>query len=153
MESGSSISRILVPTDGSENASRALSVAIRMAKTFDAELLVMNVIPARRSSVESPAGWMPTSTAPYYEEQENMAKRLLDEALSICQTHGIEKADSEIVRASKSIVAEIIELATKRKINLIIIGTRGLGGFRKLIQGSVSSGVVTHAGCNVLVVR
>lgn len=82
-----------------------------------------------------------------------MAKRLIEDALTICRSQGVKKTASEMVRASKSIVGEIIELATKRKIDLIVIGTRGLGGFRRLIQGSVSSGVVTHARCNVLVVR
>ena len=50
-------------------------------------------------------------------------------------------------------VEEILGVAEKEKIDLIVIGTRGLGGFRKLLQGSVSSGVMTHAKCNVLVVR
>lgn len=152
-ELGLAISKVLVPTDGSKNAIRALNLAILLAKKFDAELTILNVIPSPRTVVDTAVGWIPTSTAAYYDEQENISKRLLDEELSLCKTHGVKKVRSEIVRASKSIVGEIIDLATKRKIELIVIGTRGLGGFRKLIQGSVSSGVVTHARCNVLVVR
>ncbi len=152
-ELGLAISRVLVPTDGSKNAIRALNLAIFLAEKFDAELTILNVIPSPRTVVDTAVGWIPTSTAAYYDEQENISKRLLDEELSLCKTRDVKKARSEIVRASKSIVGEIIELATKRKIELIVIGTRGLGGFRKLIQGSVSSGVVAHAHCNVLVVR
>ena len=128
-------------------------MAISFAKTFDANVTLLTVIPAPRTVVDTSVGWIPTSTAPYYEDQENIARRLLDDAISQCQKNGIKKASSEIIRASESIVGEIIEFAIKRKIDLIVIGTRGLGGFRRMIQGSVSSGVVTHAHCNVLVVR
>ena len=49
---------------------------------------------------------------------------------------------------SAEIYAEVAE-----KIDLIVMGTRGMGGFKKMLLGSVSSGVVTHAQCTVLVVR
>lgn len=129
-------------------------MAISFAKTFDSELILLTVMPSPRTVVAvSPGGWIPTSRATYNEDKENIARRLLDDAVSECRKNGIRKADSEIVHASRSIVGEIIEFAIKRKIDLIVIGTRGLGGFRKMIQGSVSSGVVTHAHCNVIVVR
>jgi nucleotide-binding universal stress UspA family protein len=123
--------------------------------TFDAQLTVINVIPAPGLLVEAPAGLglPPTGTEQYYEKQEKDANNLLDDAISVCKTSGIKEATTEATRAYRSVVEEIIELATKRKIDLIVIGTRGLGGFRKLLLGSVSSGVVTHAHCNVLVVR
>lgn len=148
-------SKILVPIDGSSNAKRALDAAIIFAKTYDAELTILNVIPSPGILVEAPTdlGLPPTGIGQYYEHQERNATCFLDESIRICKINGLKKVKEEISRASKSVVEEIIELSTKRKIDLIVIGTRGLGGFRKMLLGSVSSGVVNHADCNVLVVR
>ena len=147
-------SKILVPIDGSGNAKRALDAAIIFAKTYDAELLILNVIPTPGLLVEAPTGLgLPTGIGQYYEHQERNATDFVDESIRICRINGLKKVSTEISRASKSVVEEIIELSTRRKIDLIVIGTRGLGGFRKLLLGRVSSGVVTHAKCNVLVVR
>ena len=52
-----------------------------------------------------------------------------------------------------SVVQAITDYAASEKIDLIVMGTRGMGGFKKMLLGSVSSGVVTHAQCAVLVVR
>ena len=46
-----------------------------------------------------------------------------------------------------------MEFAASEKADLVVTGTRGMTGFRKLIMGSVSSGLVNHAHCPVLVVR
>jgi len=51
------------------------------------------------------------------------------------------------------VVETIINHAAKEHVDLIIVGTRGLGGFKKMLIGSVSSGVISHANCPVLVVR
>jgi len=51
------------------------------------------------------------------------------------------------------VVETIINHAAKEDVDLIIVGTRGLGGFKKMLIGSVSSGVISHANCPVLVVR
>ena len=60
---------------------------------------------------------------------------------------------SEVLRTASTIVETITDMATGEKIDLIVMGTRGLGGFKKLLMGSVSSGVVLHAPCNVLVIK
>jgi nucleotide-binding universal stress UspA family protein len=63
------------------------------------------------------------------------------------------KVKGEIVENARSAVQAITEYASNSKIDLIVIGTRGLTGFRKLLLGSVSNGVVSQAPCSVLVVR
>ncbi|MCL5066925.1 MAG: universal stress protein [Thaumarchaeota archaeon] len=148
-------SKILVPIDGSLNAKRALKTGILLSKTYHAELIVITIIPTPSMLLEAPAGLgvTPLGASSYYEQQENYAEHFIDEAMEVAKKHGAFKIRSEIGRAAKSIVEEIIEVAAREKIDLIVIGTRGLGGFRKLLQGSVSSGVMTHAHCNVLVVR
>jgi nucleotide-binding universal stress UspA family protein len=58
-----------------------------------------------------------------------------------------------VIIAEESIVSEIIEFAERENIDLIIMGTRGRTGFKKLLLGSVASGVVNFAHCPVLVIR
>jgi nucleotide-binding universal stress UspA family protein len=58
-----------------------------------------------------------------------------------------------VIIAEESIVSEIIEFAERENIDLIIMGTRGRTGFKKLLSGSVASGVVNFAHCPVLVIR
>ena len=61
------------------------------------------------------------------------------------------KADTP--EATGSVVETIVNQAVKENVDLIIVGTRGLGGFKKLLLGSVSNGVVSHAHSPVLVIR
>ena len=60
---------------------------------------------------------------------------------------------TDVVIAEESIVKEIIEYSEREKIDLIVIGTQGRTGFKKLFLGSVASGVLNFAHCPVLVVR
>ena len=60
---------------------------------------------------------------------------------------------TEVIIAEESIVSEIIEFAEREKVDLIIMGTRGRTGFKKILLGSVASGVVTYSHCPVLVIR
>ena len=59
----------------------------------------------------------------------------------------------EVVVTATSIVSAIVEYAKNKDVDLIVIGTRGRSGFKKLLLGSVASGVVTNATCPVMVVK
>ncbi len=61
------------------------------------------------------------------------------------------KADTP--EATGSVVETIVNQAIKENADLIIVGTRGLGGFKRLLLGSVSNGVVSNAHCPVLIIR
>jgi nucleotide-binding universal stress UspA family protein len=60
---------------------------------------------------------------------------------------------TDVIVATKSIVAEIVGYAESENVNLIVIGTRGRSGLKRMFLGSVASGVVTYAHCPVLVVK
>ena len=71
-----------------------------------------------------------------------------------------EKADkigirfrSEIIMAKRSAVSTILDYAEEQNINLIVVGTRGRSRIKKMLLGSVASGLVTYASCPVLVVK
>lgn len=63
------------------------------------------------------------------------------------------KVQAEILVAVNSVVKEIVEYAEKQDVDLIVIGTRGMSGLKRILLGSTSSGVVTYAHCPVLVVK
>jgi nucleotide-binding universal stress UspA family protein len=60
---------------------------------------------------------------------------------------------TEIFIDVKSIIQSIVEYASRKDIDLIVIGTKGRSGLKKFLMGSVANGIVEHAHCPVLVVR
>ena len=148
------IKRILLPTDGSESAARAANVAIEVAKKFGAELIVLHVIAVPATGVakaELSPGY-DVELQEYFESARKKADSIVDEVIRSAEAKDV-KATHLIQEYSFSIVETILEQATKSNVDLIVIGTRGLTGFKKLLVGSVSSGVVSHAHCSVLIVR
>jgi nucleotide-binding universal stress UspA family protein len=63
------------------------------------------------------------------------------------------RVNTDVIIGISSIVKEIVEYAEKNKIEMIVIGSRGISGIKKMLLGSVASGVVTYAHCPVLVVK
>ncbi len=149
---GFSPQHILVPVDGSQNSKRAIEVALKIAQTYGSSLDIINVVPIQRFVVESAIGF---GGAPpdYYQFAEEDAKKIVGEAENFVKGKGYSNVKGETIRGSESVVQAIVEFAEQEHADLIVIGTRGLGGFKKMLVGSVSSGVVTHAHCNVVVVR
>jgi len=148
------INRILLPTDGSESAARAANVAIEIAKKFGAELIVLHVIAVPATGVAK-AELSPSydvELQEYFESARKKADSIVDEVTRSAEAKDV-RATHLIREYSFSVVETILEQATKTNVDLIIIGTRGLTGFKKLLVGSVSSGVVSHAHCSVLIVR
>lgn len=146
--------RILVPVDGSVNSTRAAEAAVRLAKDYNAQLIFLNVIPAPKLTfgAGSVLGTPTLALDKYYEYAEAQARALVDKMIEIAKDNSVSAA-GEIVKSSESTVQSIIDQEKDQKVDLIVIGTRGLGSFKKMIIGSVSSGVVTYSQCPVLVVR
>src|SRR5579872_5740742 len=108
-----SISKIVVPIDGSVNANRALNFAIGLGKKYGADIIVLNVISAPNVLVAASSYRMnPSALHSYYEEQEEAANHFIDEAMEIAKAEGYSRISSEVTRADKSIVEEIIEFAS-----------------------------------------
>ncbi len=139
----------------SENAERAVQVATAIAKQFGSELIILDVVAAVVPPVYSAKG-VSIAAADYYsnyfDEAEKRAEQVVNEAVDKAKNENVNARGIHL-RTMSSIPESVLENASKEKVNLIVVGTRGLNGFEKLLLGSVSSAVVTHAHCTVLVVR
>ena len=148
--------RILVTVDGSENSKRAARIAVELAEKFGAKLVVLHVVPkltydfTPRSLTR--AAVPPTGYGQLYAEALKEAEKYVDDILSEAHAKGIV-AKGDVLEDRPSIVETIVDYSKSEEADLIVTGTRGQGGFKKLLIGSVSSGVVAHAECPVLIVR
>ena len=147
--------KILVAVDGSEGSRKASEVAVELAEKFGAQLYALH---AFRGYPEY-MSMFPTAPSPSGEaiqEYEAYAKKaaleVVRRTVSLAEKRRV-KVRPHTMETIGSAVQAITEYATAEKVDLIVMGTRGLGGFKKMMLGSVSSGVVTHASCDVLVVR
>jgi nucleotide-binding universal stress UspA family protein len=141
--------RILVAVDGSRDAEKAVKLATRLAEMNGAELLVISV--GSRPpyfGVSAGAAWLDQ----YNRHANKDAEKVVDEAASFAQSAGV-KVRSRVLKNALSAVKSITDYADQTQADLIVVGTRGLGGFKRLLIGSVSSGVVSQARSSVLVTR
>ena len=139
---------------GSENAKRAVNAASSLAKQNGSELLIIHVVSEAIPAQYSPIGInTPASDyTDYFKTIEQEGMKLVNEVVQKAKGEGIN-ARGEVLRTISSTVESIVEVSDKEHVDLIVVGTRGFGGFKKLLLGSVSSGVVSHASCSVLIVR
>jgi nucleotide-binding universal stress UspA family protein len=147
--------KILVAIDGSRSAARASKIAVRLAKRNGAELIVVNVVPKPASYLLAPLEGQTAPPMPlgdYYDYAAKSGQKWVNEAVSFAKAEGVS-VNGRVLRAGSSVVKSLTDYANAQEVDLIVLGTRGLGGFNRLLLGSVSSGVVTHASCSVMVVR
>ncbi len=140
----------MVAIDGSEHSIKAAEYALDIAKTFGATLHAVTVT------------YIPES---YHVRQEDVLEHpkqmsdKMDNAKSWFETFNENARENnvqirpELINSQRPVDYVLLEYAEKENIDLIVVGTRGRSGFRKLLLGSIASGVVTYAHCPVLVVK
>jgi nucleotide-binding universal stress UspA family protein len=150
VDTGRTFRKIVAAFDGSENSMRAVGVAAGLAAKFGSELIVAHVYssPVIPYSV---AGAPVPNYAELEKVAEDTAKNTLAKGVLAARDGGVA-ARGELLEASSTVQA-LTEFTASEKADLLVVGTRGMTGFKKLILGSVSSGLVGHASCSVLVVR
>jgi nucleotide-binding universal stress UspA family protein len=145
------VRQILVPVDGSDHAKRAAQVAISLASIYKAGVVIISVVSPPAFFISGPVG-APADLTDYYRLEMEDANGAVNSVMSLAKNAGVD-AKLQVLRPTASVTEAIIEFATAEKVDLIVVGTRGLGGFKKLLLGSVSGGVIANAPCSVLVVR
>ncbi len=141
--------RILLATDGSEEAELAALRAVDLAERTDSELHVVHVgvVP---SFLRSDPGTRGYDGKLYEQIEEESRERLRKQSLRVKAAGGTVAGTHLRMGA---VPLEIVALAEELGADLIVMGSRGLGGLRRVLMGSVSDSVVRHAHCPVLVVR
>lgn len=129
---------IVVGVDGSDNAQRALRWAVEEARVRGVPVRVVTAW----SYLQQPEGFDPSWG-------EAGARRILDGAIDALG------AAAEGVELERVVVCDLparAVLDAARDAELLVVGARGLGGFRGLLLGSVSQQVAHHASCPVVIV-
>ena len=144
-------SRILVGVDGSESSFKAADNAISLAKHYDSELIAIHVIPSK-SVIGHSSGIFGIVTPAFLEKMTEEAEMWFavikknTEQLSI-------SLKTQIISTGESPIKEIVEFAHREEVDLIVVGTRGRSGIKRMLLGRTASGVVTYAHCPVFIVK
>ena|ERR1044071_7229223 len=149
------IQRIMVAVDGSKSSLNASSEAIDLAKKLEAELIVLHVVSSdiRYNYLEDTiTPRLPRALKDVMMIATQRGETHVDKVKKKAGENGV-KARTDVVLGISSVVKEIVEYAEKNKIDMIILGSRGFSGIKKMLLGSVANGVVTYAHCLVLVVK
>jgi nucleotide-binding universal stress UspA family protein len=141
------IKHIMVPYDKSESADRAFEFAIDLAKKYNSSISIVACV------------HLQVPTDPYFGTAYTETTKLLEEDA----TNSISKLEPRLkeskipftteVLEAISITDTIVSYAESHQVDLIVMGSRGLGGFKKLLLGSVASGVSQHSKCPVLIIK
>jgi nucleotide-binding universal stress UspA family protein len=156
------IRKIMLPIDGSVTSMKAARIGISLAKKFRSDLIGLTVI----DLMSLPYGYFLTQPGTrshdnILEEKRTEAKKWLDKiersmleaAVGEPQTIKI-KFRSEIIEDPFSRVeSAIINYSESEGVDLIVMGTRGRSSFKRILLGSVASGVLSYAHCPVMTVR
>jgi nucleotide-binding universal stress UspA family protein len=140
---------ILIPVDGSEYSMKAIAAAKEMAKAFDSNVFILSVV-TPEFKISSGRGSNMYSSILMDELLESSTK-ILDEAKK--QFQGMTNK-VETFSAQGNIADEIVRFADENGIDLIVMGSHGLGALKnRLMTGSVTTRVLHHVDVPVLVIK
>ncbi len=147
-------SEILVPIDGSEYSLKAAEYAIELSIKNKSHITLLSVVPSKVRYGDS-SGIFGAIPPNYFKKYKYEAKKWFNQITDkiIKDRLEIGKIKTDVITTPVSIVSAIVQYAEKNDTSLIIMGTRGITGFKRMLLGSVASGVVTYAYCPVLVIR
>jgi nucleotide-binding universal stress UspA family protein/CheY-like chemotaxis protein len=147
------IKKILVPVDGSENADKALELAVSMAKPNNAQLHLLHVVKhteinkALLDYIRSEG----INDTPYVVSEGYVENQIIGPAKFEAKRKGIEKIESTVLHGDPA--EEIIDYAKDQEVDMIVMGSRGLGNVKGLMMGSVSTRVSHGADRTCVIVR
>jgi nucleotide-binding universal stress UspA family protein len=139
--------KVLVATGGSPWSDKAVQYAIGLSKDYGLDLVILHVITDTPPYFIAEAG---TSVDQVLAGSEEGGRRILDEAVQWATEAGMQ-CETELAWGR---VPEVVcRVAYERACDLIIVGSRGLTGFKRLMLGSISNVVAAKAPCPVLIIK
>jgi nucleotide-binding universal stress UspA family protein len=151
------LSKILVAIDGSHAAFDAADYAMMLAKQHNAQLFLLHVLHPEEyySSLQFFEIKQSSDSTELIEQAKTEANKWFDIIKKKIEDDILEKQmkiETAII-VSTATVDSILDYADEKDIDLIVVGTRGRSGIKKLLLGSTATGIVTYASCPVIVVK
>ena len=133
---------IVLAYDGSKFSNKALQEAIGIAKSSGGSLLILSIVDI---------------TDEFESEAPGLTDKMTEKLLKLAQK-ALKKAVDAKVKAKVEVhvgdaYEMIVDISRKKKADIIVMGSHGKTGLTRLLMGSVTSRVIGHAPCSVLVVR
>ncbi len=147
---------IVVAIDGSEPSFDAAGYAISLAELYHSQLTALYVVSARVHSdfdSDMPEEKMPDQIKKIMNEAKKESGPWFNRIRSAMDNESLIDFRTMIIVSSVKVSGVIVNFSEDAKADLIVIGTRGRSGFRRLLLGSVASDTVMYAHCPVLVVK
>lgn len=143
---------ILVPTDGSALAEKAVTAAISFAKEVNARVVGLAVADYKfPAALYEDNGGAPTNLAAYEAKARMLAQRHVDKVKEMARS--AEVPCETVVALSSTPYQQIIEVATQQGCDIIFMASHGLSGLQSLLIGSETQKVLAHSNIPVLVFR
>lgn len=138
------VKKIVIGVDGSSRSRKSLRRAIEEAALWGAQLTAVDAVPMASSA--GVLAWLPATV-----DRESILRDVRDELKAICAA---ETAGSEVEIHAHALDGNPAALLTEfsTAVELVVVGTRGRGGFAGVLMGSTSQSVLAHSTCPVLVV-
>jgi nucleotide-binding universal stress UspA family protein len=138
---------ILVPYDFTSFGVIAFEKAVEIAEKFDSKITLLTVV---GNDIDT-SGMDLARAQEAHDDEENKTKENLNK---IKDSNKLDNVDISVrIIHDPSVIEGILAFAENQKIDLIVMGSHGRSGFKKLVLGSVASGVVTKASCPVLITK
>ncbi|MFL6478783.1 MAG: universal stress protein [Nitrososphaera sp.] len=135
---------ILVAVDGSKHSDAAFDVAMDIAQKYGSQLFVLHIYQGGTGSG--------TLVSPGFEDDmRSIGQQILDSYEAKVKQRGLQNV--RMLLQEGDAAKRIMETASEVKCGLILMGSRGRGGFKDLLLGSVSHKVTNHADCPVMTVK
>jgi nucleotide-binding universal stress UspA family protein len=142
-------SKIVVGTNGSDTAQKAVERALGLALQSDASVHL--VIAYKTSALVGGDAWFPAKNLEAHDQAEDAVKRAAAEVLAEAVADAREvKIETHVVRGTPDEV--VVNVAEEVGADLIVVGSRGMQGAHRLI-GSVPNAIAHHAPCDVMIVK